>query len=100
MSKTPQFTTLVEVVCVGHPSTRYSDDSRRTCEAKELVRYTEPENYQGKGGIGSGAWKAHRATLGALGWNNIKTLGVRQWLCPRCTKFVLDKRAQMKARWG
>ncbi len=41
-----------------------------------------------------------RTELHANGWQSLRTLQQRTWLCPRCSAKVKDVRAANKARWG
>ena len=90
MEKQKQIEMNLKISCVGSPTLSLKDG--RTKCSKILRVYIAPKDAHNAGVL--------LKTTKELGWSNLKTLGARQYFCPKCASKILDMRREMKFRWG
>ena len=86
-----QYRTSIKILCAGAPMTGYPD-RRRACQGHIT---TECSSWTVR--------KQHREINDKIrphGWRHLVTAKKQLWLCPRCTKFVMNKRRESKDKWG
>lgn len=90
MNDTSQYRTAIKVFCAGAP--HVTGKERRNCSTQGTVEcssWTVRKQYH-----------EINEELRPKGWRFIKTIGKKKWLCPRCAKFVMNKRLESKKIWG
>ena len=89
-----QYNLTCTIKCPGAPR-HDSDEVRRNCRTKPAT-VSLPQVMPGK----YTRARMVRAALQELAWRNLKTIGKREWLCPRCVQTVMEARSANKEKWG
>lgn len=89
------YRTNAVVKCAGAPKT--TQNERRKCGTPDLVMLID-QSVMGRGGWARARWV--RAEARSRHWRNIKTMGEREWLCPKCLDRVDAARSKHAEKWG
>ena len=80
------------ITCEGAPLVKPIGVGQRECDQVLFLGNLPPNTYK--------RGKAILEIATPEGWKRLKIYRRKQWLCPICSKIVLDRRAMFKERWG
>jgi len=88
VEKIRQYRSAVHIDCVGHPSTAKKGE-RTVCKKNVVINVYDPRNS-----------RALSKAVFDVDWRSLKTLGQRQFFCPKCAAKIIAMREEVKFLWG
>lgn len=88
VEKIRQYRSAVHIDCVGHPSIAKKGE-RTVCKKSVIVNVYDARNS-----------RALSKAVFEVDWRSLKTLGQRQFFCPKCSAKIIEMRKEVKFLWG